>query len=642
MSEELLVPRANNADTQRINMFANHLNQFVHLVQPDFPRVFTRFENQVGEYSVAYKTAQEDFHIISKIWKNKYNYDMIVQYKASGVYDIIHYRRGINITEDYGYELQDCLKDKKEGDLIQEKDYLFKSSNYDKDKNFMYGVNLKAIYLPFKNLTYEDGIVISETGAKKLAAHKVEQTMFSVNSNDVLLNLYGDKYVYKSFPRVGNIIDKKVLVAIRRKNQKNILFDFQTDKLRTIDSKDDVVIYTSGGEIVDLDIFSNLSLQDMKNRRDEFKDEIIEVYEEQQNYYLKLATELEKIIPIRDKNSIIVEYRENKKKNVIESITEAKKEEEDFGFVTSAPVSKEENPNKFTDELAYYWKLSHEMIDEKIKWRHEGKTFDSFKMRFTILKENPVTEGVKLTGRYGNKGIVSMIIPDSEMPTTDEGLRAEIILNPLGILNRLNPAQIQEQYLNFMGDRLVQVLKDCDGDLYEMEDEYFKFMKIVDPELYDFIDMNYVMMNRGEKEAFFNEVIQKGIYIHQPPFFNNTSMDDFVKIFREMPYLTEEYKFKNIGKPMVMGDLYFLRLKHESGNKTSARATSLSNLKNLPSKSVLKKEKKILISQTPIRLGRQNSILPSINSKYAGNSDRLKTKTISRLKKLYRNKQSKL
>jgi DNA-directed RNA polymerase beta subunit len=605
MSEELLIPRANATDTQRINMFANHLNQFIHLVKPEFPKVFTRFENQVGEYSVAYKEAEEDFTIISKIWKNAYNYDLIIQYKSSKVYDILHYRNAVNITEDYGYSLEDCIPDKNEGDTLYKGDYVFKSSNYDNDKNYMYGVNLKAIYLPYKNLTYEDGIVISESTAEKLKAHKVEQTMFSINSNDILLNLYGDKFVYKSFPRVGEEVNSKALVAIRRIDFSKVLYDFQTNKLRTIDSKDDVVIYSGGGKVVDIDIFSNIPLDKLKQKPNEFNNEIIEVYEAQQDYYKKLAEELEKIIPVRDKESIVVEHRENKKQGVLEAITEARKEKEDYGYVTKSPIPKEENSNKFSDELAYYWKLSHEMIDENIKWRHEGKTFDNFKMRFTILKENPITEGAKLTGRYGNKGIVSMIVPDNEMPVTEEGIRAEIILNPLGILNRLNIAQIQEQYLNFMADRLIQKLKELrDGnDLFGMEDEFFDFMKAVNPELYDFLDMEYMMLNRTKKQDFFNEVIEKGIFIHQQPFFENTSMDTFAEIFKDRPHLIEEYKFKNIEKPMLMGDLYFIRLKHEASNKTSARATSLSNLKSLPSKSVLKKEKKILLSQTPIRLG---------------------------------------
>jgi DNA-directed RNA polymerase beta subunit len=585
MSEELLVPRANNSDTQRINMFANHINQFVHLVEPEYPRVFTNFENQVGKYSIAYKEAKEDFTIIARINKNEFNYDLIVQYKGSKVYDILHYRNAVNITEDYGYALKDCISNKKEGQTVHKGEMIYKSSNYDNDKNFAYGVNLKAVYLPWNNMTYEDGIIISESAAKKLSAYKVEQTMFSINSNDILLNLYGDKHYYKSFPKIGEEINNKVLVAIRRLDYRKSLYDFQFDKLREIDNKDDVVIYTGGGKIVDIDIFSNISLEKMKQNPNEFKKEIIEVYEKQFNYHKQLAKELEKIIPLR---------------KLTEAQLEAEKKE--FGYNIAHAILKEENPNKYTDELAYYWKLSHESTDENILWRHEGKSFDSFKMRFTILKENPITLGAKLSGRVGNKGTVAMIIPDSEMPETENGLRADIVLNPLGILNRLNLSQIIEQYITFMGDKLIERLKSLDN-LNDREDEFFSFMKSINKEQADFLDIEYTILNRAQKEAFFDDIFRKGIYIHQTPFFGNTTMEQFESIFKEKPYLVEKYKFKGIDKPLVMGDIYFIRLKHESSNKASARSTALNNIKNLPSKSTLKKEKKVLLSQTPIRLG---------------------------------------
>jgi DNA-directed RNA polymerase beta subunit len=616
LSEELLVPRGvNNSDTQRINMFANHINQFIHLVKPEFPKVFTNFENQVGKYSVAYKEAKEDFVIIAKIYKNKYNYDLIVQYKQSKVYDILHYRRAVNITEDYGYALEDCIPDKDVGDTLSKGEYVYRSTNYDDDKNYSYGINLKSVFLPFKNLTYEDGVVISESAAKKLAAYKVEQTIFSINSNDILINLYGDEYYYKSFPRIGDIIDNRILVAIRRIQHDRILYDFKSEKLMEIDNLDDTVIYTDGGEVVDIDVFSNIPLGKLKERENEFSKEIVEIYEEQYNYYKKLADELEKIIPCR----VLTEDEE-------------KEEIKKYGMVIKHPILRADNSNKYTDELAYWWKNAHEQINEKIYWRHEGKTFDSFKLQFTILKENPVTPGVKITNRYGGKGTLAMILPDEEMPTTEDGVVAEAVLNPLGVLNRLNLAQIIEQYINLMTDNLIKSLKEKQDNLFEMEDEFFGFMKIINKEQYDFLDMEYIMMNRSQKEQFFQDIIDNGIYIHQSPYMGNTTMDEFTEIYEKYPHLVEKSRFINIEKPMIMADMYFIRLKHETANKTSIRATGLNNIKNLPSKSTLKKQKKILVSQTPIRLGRQNSILPSINSKYAGNSDRVMTKTISRLK----------
>jgi len=201
-----------------------------------------------------------------------------------------------------------------------------------------------------------------------------------------------------------------------------------------------------------------------------------------------------------------------------------------------------------------------------------------------------------------NKGTISMIVPDDEMPKTKDGLTAEVVLNPLGVINRLNIAQIIEQYINFMSLNMVEKLKEMD-DLYEMQDYFFKFMKLLNKEQYDYLDMQYMMMSRAKRREFFDEIIEKGIYIHQTPFFGNTPMEDFKKIYQEFPELVEKYEFENIEKTMVMGDMYFIRLKHEASNKTSVRATGLNNIKNLPSKSTLKKEKKILVSQTPIRLG---------------------------------------
>jgi len=56
----------------------------------------------------------------------------------------------------YGYALEDCIADKTVGDTVKEKEYVFKSTGYDDDGNFSYGTNLKSVFLPYKNLTYED------------------------------------------------------------------------------------------------------------------------------------------------------------------------------------------------------------------------------------------------------------------------------------------------------------------------------------------------------------------------------------------------------------------------------------------------------------------------------------------------------
>jgi len=599
LCEELLVPRANNSDSQRLNMFSSHITQLVHLKDPEFPRVFTNFEDQVGEYSMAYKKAEDDFVIISKIIKNEYNYDLIVRYKTSGVYDIIHYNTSHNITEDYGYQTEDCIADAKIGDTIKKDHYLYKSSNFDNDGNFSYGINLRAVYLPYKNLTYEDGIVISKSAAKRFTSYKVEKTTISVNSNDVLLNLYGDENVYKSFPKVGDMTKQKILVASRRRNNKTATYDFQSKNLRNIVPGNDDVTYTEGGgKITDITVYNNIPLEILRKKTDEFSQEVLTVVENQYRYFEELAEELEKIIPFKDPTE-----------------NEMAIEKSSFGHVAKHALPRGDNKNRYTDEVGYYWKLAHESLDEKIRWRDKGKSFDNYKIEFEILREDPLVSGSKITGRYGNKGVATLIEDDENMPMTiidGKEVHAEVCLNPLGVINRLNISQLQEQYLNSMANHVLEEIK-SKTSIYDKEDIFFEFMKLVNPKEYDFLDMKYIMMNRQEKEDFFIDIEKNGIYIHQPPFFGNTTMEQFEEIYKKHPSWCEKYKFVGIERPLAMGELYFIKLKHSPANKSSFRSATNLNTKDLPSKSTLKKNKKIMYSSNALRMGEMevtNLMLP--------------------------------
>lgn len=231
-------------------------------------------------------------------------------------------------------------------------------------------------------LYFTTGVVISKSAAEKLTSYKVEKTMFSVNSNDILLNLYGDENTYKSFPKVGDKIDSKILVASRRRERRTMLYDLQGNKMRKVDPSNDDIIYTGGGTVMDIDIFSNIPLSELRRKNDIFNKEILNVLENNMRYWKELAEELEKIIPCKTLTE-----------------TEIKEERSEFGHVCKHPIPRSENPNRYTDELAYSWKLAHENIDEKIAWRYDGKTFDNFKIEFTILDEHKLVAGSKLTGR---------------------------------------------------------------------------------------------------------------------------------------------------------------------------------------------------------------------------------------------------
>ena len=75
-------------------------------------------------------------------------------------------------------------------------------------------------------------------------------------------------------------------------------------------------------------------------------------------------------------------------------------------------------------------------------------------VRVSVAQRRKLTEGDKMAGRHGNKGVVSKIVPVDDMPYMEDGTPVDIILNPLGVPGRMNIGQILETHLGFAAERL--------------------------------------------------------------------------------------------------------------------------------------------------------------------------------------------
>ena len=70
-------------------------------------------------------------------------------------------------------------------------------------------------------------------------------------------------------------------------------------------------------------------------------------------------------------------------------------------------------------------------------------------VRVYVAKKRKIAEGDKLAGRHGNKGVISKIVPEEDMPFLEDGTPIDMILNPLGVPSRMNIGQILETHLGF-------------------------------------------------------------------------------------------------------------------------------------------------------------------------------------------------
>ncbi|NIV36503.1 MAG: DNA-directed RNA polymerase subunit beta, partial [Anaerolineae bacterium] len=75
-------------------------------------------------------------------------------------------------------------------------------------------------------------------------------------------------------------------------------------------------------------------------------------------------------------------------------------------------------------------------------------------VRIMVAQRRKVTEGDKMAGRHGNKGVISQVVPIEDMPYLPDGTAVQLILNPLGVPARMNIGQILETHLGWAADRL--------------------------------------------------------------------------------------------------------------------------------------------------------------------------------------------
>lgn len=408
----------------------------------------------------------------------------------------------------------------------------------------------------------------SESFAKRLVSKEIETVSVSLNDNDILCNIYGDADDYKVFPDIGEFTKNKILCAKRRIHNNQLLYDLKKSNLRKINFMNDNLYYIDG-KIVDIVIYSNKTLEELPDNI--FNKQIKKYLTMQTNFYQKVF-------------------------NVCKDI------------ITSG--------SKYSNDIAFYYKKAKDILDPDVKWREESSVFNNMVIEFLVERDSPLTIGQKITGRQGNKGVVSKILPDDEMPYLENGERVEVLLNALGVINRLNSFQIYELSINFICNRVVEKLKEY-KTLKEKETLFFDIIKRLNDDEEKVLKIYYKNLSTKDKKEFFEDVDKHGIYIHMKPFWEKKeSLFDVIrKIYADYDFIKPVDVYINkwgrkikIMKPLIIGELYMIKLKQSSKKGFSARSTGSLSRRGVPDKSYKNKTHQDLYSSTPIRIGDQENI----------------------------------
>jgi len=602
-----LIPFLEHDDANRALMGSNMQRQAVPLIKPEAPLIGTGMERIVGRDSRVTVVAKHS-GIVKSVDANR----IIVQYEEVtdgeepvakiDIYNLLKFRRSNQDT---------CINQRvivKEGDYVKKGDVLADGPSTDRGELAL-GKNVFVAFMPWRGFNYEDSVLINERLVKEDAMTSIHIEELECVVRDTKL---GREEVTRDIPNIGDealkYLDESGIIMIGANVRPNdILVGKVTPKgetqltpeeklLRAIfgekagDVKDTSLRVPHGieGIVIDVKVLSRRGI-DKDDRSRLIEDiEISNILKDQEEQ-VKIIIESTKE---RIKNLLLgrhspVDIKDNKGKIIVKKgdtftveklnhINVDKFQEIEFGDEDiDSRVSKVFDSKENQIELI---KLYYEDKINKIKKGDELPPGVIKTIKVYVAMKRKIAVGDKISGRHGNKGIVSVILPEEDMPFMEDGTPIDIVLNPLGVPSRMNAGQILETHLGWAA-------KELGKKIGEMIDNYNK--KMCSPEairehikkIYNSDEINNLIDKISDEELLeFSDKLRDGINI-SVPVFDGPKEEDIRELFRmaEMKdgFQTTLYDGRT-GEPfhhkITVGYMYFLKLHHLVDDKIHARS----------------------------------------------------------------------
>jgi DNA-directed RNA polymerase subunit beta len=187
-----------------------------------------------------------------------------------------------------------------------------------------------------------------------------------------------------------------------------------------------------------------------------------------------------------------------------------------------------------------------------------------------------VQPGDKMAGRHGNKGVVSMIVPQEDMPYMEDGAPVDIVLNPLGVPSRMNVGQVLETHLGWAAKGLGLKL----GRLLDAQAKVADLRAYLD-RIYNQVGgqkVDLAQLNDAEIKAL-SQNLRAGVPI-ATPVFDGATEEELRELLRlaDLPESGQTTLYDGrtgdrFDRPVTVGYMYMLKLNHLVDDKMHARST---------------------------------------------------------------------
>ncbi len=481
-----LIPFLEHDDANRALMGSNMQRQAVPLLRPEPPLVGTGIEHKVAVDSGAVVTAKED-GVVTKV-----NADEIVV-KIDGSTT----GRELDLFNEHVYELskfkrsnQDTCVNQKPlvsvGDRVDKGDVLADGQSTSQG-DLSLGTNLLAAFIPWHGYNFEDAIVVSERLVQEDMMTSIHIKEFELQVRDTKR---GPEELTREIPNVSedavkNLDESGIIRIGAEVKSGDILGGKVTPKGETELSPEEKLLRAIFGEkagdvreaclkvppgmdgvIIDTNIFSRKEKDEKSKRKD--REQVALLREEADNRIRKIKSERDLRIREILKGAKVNSLVDTENGGIVIEGGKILSEEftETLSFDTIRPVDEMgwTNDKGVNSGVQRLINLSQELVDsaheemergmEKVKRGDELPPGVLQLVKVYISQKRRLQVGDKLAGRHGNKGVVAKVVPVEDMPYLPDGTPVDIVLNPLGVPNRMNLGQILETHLGWAAHNL--------------------------------------------------------------------------------------------------------------------------------------------------------------------------------------------
>ena len=599
-----LIPFLENDDANRALMGSNMQRQAVPLLRTEAPLVGTGMEKVVARDSGVTAVAKRD-GVVESVDSTRI---VVKADRPSGahrdtgvdIYNLVKYQRSNQNT---------CINQRPivvVGDHVKAGDVIADGPSTEMGELAL-GRNVMVALMPWGGYNFEDSILISERVVKEDVFTSIHIEEFECVSRDTKL---GPEEITRDIPNVGDEaltdLDESGITRIGAEVKPgDILVGKITPKGETQLSPEEKLLRAIFGEkagevrdtslrvppgvegtVINVRIFSRKGMgKDERSRV--IEDEEISRLKKDQHDEVRIIQEgalkrLKKLLVGRRTAARLSDDNRKVLLNKGKEITEEELEEIPLAYWGEIRVdneSVEAELKRIVESATEQVDLIKMVFQDKINKLKGGDELPPGVIRmvkvFVAIKRK-LQVGDKMAGRHGNKGVISRILPEEDMPFLEDGTPVDIVLNPLGVPSRMNVGQILEAHLGWaarsLGQQIDELLNNGRPDADSLRRRLKEFLS--SREVNEFVEelKDQDVIRLAQKYC-------KGIHLASPVFDGATEEEIFNLLRKAGLPATGQVTLHDgrTGEPfdqkVTVGIMYIMKLHHLVDDKIHARST---------------------------------------------------------------------